>query len=543
YTAAAIDPFIFYLAKQLPNFINETTQGILNTSWKLTSAATRGISGGVIRTFGPKISTALSRFTRGTAESLADFVNRINQNYPAQKWIGKVEDAIRFRGGALGTFFQKQADAVVAMRAAEGYRSLPQKIQDLFSYTTEVFGDLVEKLRGGVDVAKEAATPWINRLRDMTKGLFGSLVKGFQWIGRKLKIDKALEFAERGMTNRYRQGGGLTEGRGEQPYQADGRLFKDARGRFIKRDVVRSAPMSIGDGKVLQAVPPEPAAPPIDMGAGVKSAAAAAQTASMPKISKFLQQLAYRIPVAHGKPHKFHVNRDGVSKEIYVRPLIDRIKGAITAPLRKAVEALYLKTLPQGKKFFNEQQEKRRSRRDRLAGGRRMADVGGGAVKVIEPEKIQSRWMRAAQVIRGSWDGMVKKAKKVGWDILGFLSEHSPGPSQQIRHNYEHTADSVEHSMAEMSDAAAHHGGRIGKLFGQSARLAAGSLGRVAGAGVAIGGAFTALYFSAQTITEGLTNMGVISEKSSEKFTKIFQAVSMVGAGVGVLGPIFGAVF
>lgn len=159
-------------------------------------------------------------------------------------------------------------------------------------------------------------------------------------------------------------------------------------------------------------------------------------------------------------------------------------------------------------------------------------------------------WAQTAEEISaGGWRGLVARFKRIGYLLKRNISEGSPGPSADTRANWEHTQQSVSANMGEMAQSAQVAGQQIQGDMQRTARRSAGFLGALGGAvagagkaGMAVGGAITAVGFAAQTASYSLVNMGLLDEASAAKLNKFLEIFTLVGAVGGLIAPVMGAI-
>ena len=163
---------------------------------------------------------------------------------------------------------------------------------------------------------------------------------------------------------------------------------------------------------------------------------------------------------------------------------------------------------------------------------------------------VAKAWTQTSQEIsQRGWRGLVERAKRFGYLIQRNISEGSPGPSYNTRQNWEHTQESVSQNMGEMAHSAQVAGQQIQGDMQRTARRSAGFLGALHGAvagvgkaGMAVGGAITAVGFAAQTASYSLVNMGMLDEASAAKLNKFLEIFTLVGAVGGLMAPVMGAI-
>ncbi len=162
----------------------------------------------------------------------------------------------------------------------------------------------------------------------------------------------------------------------------------------------------------------------------------------------------------------------------------------------------------------------------------------------------KNAWAQTAEEIsEGGWRGLVARFKRVGYLLKRNISEGSPGPSADTRANWEHTQQSVGQNMGEIANSAHVAGQQIQADMQRAARRSAGFLGALGGAvagagkaGMAVGGAITAVGFAAQTASYSLVNMGLLDEASAAKLNKFLEIFTLVGAVGGLMAPVMGAI-
>lgn len=162
----------------------------------------------------------------------------------------------------------------------------------------------------------------------------------------------------------------------------------------------------------------------------------------------------------------------------------------------------------------------------------------------------KNAWAQTAEEIsEGGWRGLVTRFKRIGYLLKRNISEGSPGPSADTRANWEHTQQSVGQNMGEMAQSAHVAGQQIQGDMQRTARRSAGFLGALGGAvagagkaGMAVGGAITAIGFAAQTASYSLVNMGLLDEASAAKLNKFLEIFTLVGAVGGLMAPVMGAI-
>jgi hypothetical protein len=163
---------------------------------------------------------------------------------------------------------------------------------------------------------------------------------------------------------------------------------------------------------------------------------------------------------------------------------------------------------------------------------------------------VAAAWSQTSQEIsQRGWRGLVERAKRFGYLIQRNISEGSPGPSYNTRQNWEHTQESVSQNMGEMAATAHVAGQQIQSDMQRTARRSAGFFGALHGAvagagraGMAVGGAITAVGFAAQTASYSLVNMGMLDEASAAKLNKFLEIFTLVGAVGGLMAPVMGAI-
>jgi hypothetical protein len=163
---------------------------------------------------------------------------------------------------------------------------------------------------------------------------------------------------------------------------------------------------------------------------------------------------------------------------------------------------------------------------------------------------VAAAWSQTSQDIsQRGWRGLVERAKRFGYLIQRNISEGSPGPSANTRQNWEHTQESVSQNMGEMAATAHVAGQQIQSDMQRTARRSAGFFGALHGAvagagraGMAVGGAITAVGFAAQTASYSLVNMGMLDEASAAKLNKFLEIFTLVGAVGGLMAPVMGAI-
>lgn len=159
-------------------------------------------------------------------------------------------------------------------------------------------------------------------------------------------------------------------------------------------------------------------------------------------------------------------------------------------------------------------------------------------------------WAQTAEEISETgWRGLVARFKRIGYLMQRNISEGSPGPSANTRANWEHTQESVSANMGEMAASAQVAGQQIQGDMQRTARRSVGFFGALHGAvsgagkaGMAVGGAITAVGFAAQTASYSLVNMGLLDEASAAKLNKFLEIFTLVGAVGGLMAPVMGAI-
>ncbi|MEG3877656.1 hypothetical protein QT972_09775 [Microcoleus sp. herbarium7] len=159
-------------------------------------------------------------------------------------------------------------------------------------------------------------------------------------------------------------------------------------------------------------------------------------------------------------------------------------------------------------------------------------------------------WAQTAEEIsQTGWRGLVARFKRIGYLMQRNISEGSPGPSADTRANWEHTQQSVSANMGEMAQSAQVAGQQIQGDMQRTARRSVGFFGALHGAvsgagkaGMAVGGAITAVGFAAQTASYSLVNMGLLDEASAAKLNKFLEIFTLVGAVGGLMAPVMGAI-
>jgi len=162
----------------------------------------------------------------------------------------------------------------------------------------------------------------------------------------------------------------------------------------------------------------------------------------------------------------------------------------------------------------------------------------------------KNAWAQTAQEIsEGGWRGLIARFKRFGYLMKRNISEGSPGPSADTRANWEHTQQSVGQNMGEIAQSAHVAGQQIQGDMQRTARRSAGFLGALGGAvagagkaGMAVGGAITAIGFAAQTASYSLVNMGLLDESSAAGLNKFLEIFTLVGAVGGLMAPVMGAI-
>lgn len=162
----------------------------------------------------------------------------------------------------------------------------------------------------------------------------------------------------------------------------------------------------------------------------------------------------------------------------------------------------------------------------------------------------KNAWAQTAEEIsEGGWRGLIARFDRVGYLLKRNISEGSPGPSADTRANWEHTQQSVSANMGEIANSAHVAGQQIQGDMQRTARRSAGFLGALGGAvagagkaGMAVGGAITAIGFAAQTASYSLVNMGLLDEASAANLNKFLEIFTLVGAVGGLMAPVMGAI-
>lgn len=162
----------------------------------------------------------------------------------------------------------------------------------------------------------------------------------------------------------------------------------------------------------------------------------------------------------------------------------------------------------------------------------------------------KNAWAQTAEEISETgWRGLVARFKRIGYLMQRNISEGSPGPSASTRANWEHTQEAVSANMGEMAASAQVAGQQIQGDMQRTARRSVGFFGALHGAvsgagkaGMAVGGAITAVGFAAQTASYSLVNMGLLDETSAAKLNKFLEIFTLVGAVGGLMAPVMGAI-
>jgi len=160
--------------------------------------------------------------------------------------------------------------------------------------------------------------------------------------------------------------------------------------------------------------------------------------------------------------------------------------------------------------------------------------------------RSQNAWERSANAIAGkSWFSLVKRAVWTGINIVTNLNH---GAADITAAAWQRSEQSVSQDMHQMAQTAQATGQQVSQSMEQAAQQSTGflshignSIGKVGRAGMAIGGAVTAVGFGAQTAMYSLSTMGLVGEETSEQLRKFFEIFTLLGAIGGIATPIFTA--
>jgi TP901 family phage tail tape measure protein len=566
YTAESMAPFSIYIAKAVPGAIGDVSMGIAKLSLKTLRATGRTVATEAIGLVGPKLAIALSGVARSVSGTLGDVANAVYEAFPGAKWIGKIEDAIRFKGGAISTSLSKASEEIREKRSnrMQALRQMKSSVQNLFATTAELFTTFVATARSGFTAAASRSQSILQSLKGLASQAFGAFVKGFQKLkqGAGRMIKPALNAADAAMMTRFRAGGGLAEStQAQELYRKDGLLYRDRRGRFVSKTAVEAAAGQRGyiasRGMGARPSKQKPPTPPPFTPEQIPDPWS--QPSLRNQVSNLLGGLMRRIQPPAPTQKTFFSTRRGAdgerrTTEKTVQPLINKLQIGAAHAIRAELSAMQRMVTGTPKVYLEAIQRSQRPgqkmsiqapadwsgpQANKLADWQKLLPPASGSANSAQaPESFRKRWEKATRAVTTRWGTMAAAAKKIGLQILARLSENSPGPSAQIRENYAHTADSVGQSMGEMASQAQVEGQKIRKAMSPGQMI-----GGFLRTGAAVGGAVTAMGFAAQTIGYSLSNLGVLPEETTMQLSKAMEVFSIFGAVASVVAPTLSAMF
>ncbi len=526
FTVGVIAPFPVILGKRLAvaakNQVTRAAQFLGTTGLNLAVAQV-----------GPKVNRLLGVQAQEFGFAAGGLVGAVRRIFPRSGLLQRLEARLIQSGQNLGQFFEAQADLAATLNVGPvaNLQRAAQATTAVFNRVVTLFGSALQQIGQAVTAASSKGRTIAGQLFTTLGSTLQNVFTGFRDIFRKVGERSRRENQVRALTSQIEVERSQVPSRFQEMVSQSQRLATlEAERLQVQQQLQKQQVNATKDSIQLLKAQTKPMLQGFRQGL----------TRSLQAIGQFFSTSSDRLQAR--RPRAVAIERqqkmpryqevDGitsVSRDFLGREQFERgqrqTQVEMVVPPREAITARAVNTAK------------------RLSGA-----IGASFLRAAKDS--ETAWaLSATHVQEKSWKGMVRRAWWTGRKILGFISEASPGPSAQIRANYDHTADAVGGSMHEM----AHHAHVTGDKIEHSMATAAkhsmgflarlrGGLGKVGGAGLAVGGAVGAAGFAAQSVVSSLSSLGIVDEKTSAVFSKLFELVSIFGAIGSVAGPVLGAI-
>jgi len=541
YTARAVAPFQIFLLREIPGIIKDTAKGFIGTVKRFGGGAIARLAVVVARDITVafkgdflnvvvRSAKTLSERLGVSANNLAVGMERIVGRNPFSDAVRRFSDFLRARGKATADFLKAQA------LAPDDTRSLTKLIKNRTVELFKTIGSAIQSANEAIQTQGGGVFGTIRALFGGLKGFFGKLFNrqqnsplaqlDAQIQQQRDRAAKARELQRRAQTvvdervdpwvrDSARK---MTQRQYDVARQADERAaqlqrqrdltetFSSPRYSGVGADVAKAVGNVMGRvGKVYEKSATQ-------LGERVKELRGQYTGVRVQEIAAPGQGQADQYqPKPGGGFFTRNTRLQGsiASFDEYIRPLTTQVYTKLT-------ESAYNATL-------------------------KLSNYFQGAAT-----RSQNAWERSANAIAGkSWFSLVKRAVWTGINIVTNLNH---GAADVTAAAWQRSEQSVSQDMRQMAQTAQATGQQVSQSMEQTAQQSTGflshignSIGKVGRAGMAIGGAVTAVGFGAQTAMYSLSTMGLVGEETSEQLRKFFEIFTLLGAIGGIATPIFTA--